>query len=227
MNSYIQKLIREQFSIDDIDFNDDTDIGADSNIFNKVAVDPNDVLYHKIIPLIRYRSCEGPTYEEICELNHVTSAIKVYDINDLRHAVLFYQAYYPNDSMNWIDVSEMTDMSTLFKYTLYNGDISRWDVHNVVDMESMFMSSVFDTDISEWDVSNVRKMDYMFAQSKFNKDISAWDIKNVKDMSFMFMLSEFNQDISEWDVSHVILYENIFYGCSTSEEHKPLKFRKH
>ena len=205
MNSYIQKLIREQFSIDDIDFNDDTDIGANSNIFNKVAVDPNDVLYHKIIPLIRYRSCEGPTYEEICELNHVTSAIKVYDINDLRHAVLFYQAYYPNDSMNWIDVSELTDMSTLFKYTLYNGD----------------------TDISEWDVSNVRKMDYMFAQSKFNKDISAWDIKNVKDMSFMFMLSEFNQDISEWDVSHVILYENIFYGCSTPEEHKPLKFRKH
>ena len=37
-----------------------------------------------------------------------------------------------------------------------NGDISNWDVSNVVDMSRMFRDSEFNGDISNWDVSNVR-----------------------------------------------------------------------
>jgi hypothetical protein len=33
-----------------------------------------------------------------------------------------------------MDTSEITDMSGLFMYIDFNGDISKWDVSNVTDM---------------------------------------------------------------------------------------------
>ena len=53
-------------------------------------------------------------------------------------------------------------------------------------MTSMFAYSKFNGDISKWDVSNVKDMYWMFNNSKFNGNISKWDVSNVKDMKDIF-----------------------------------------
>ena len=96
-----------------------------------------------------------------------------------------------------IDTSKITDMSCLFAgfFDCYDRDFSGielWDVSNVTDMSSMFENSSFNLDISSWDVSNVENMSSMFSESSFNQDISSWDVSNVTDMSSMFSRSDFN-----------------------------------
>ena len=107
-----------------------------------------------------------------------------------------------NDAdLNDIDTSEITDMSYMFTYSKFNGDISNWDVNNVKNMQEMFYNSKFSAkngDISKWDVSNVNNMKYMFCYSEFNVDISNWDVSNVKDMSFMFTNSPLEKNPPKW-----------------------------
>ena len=109
-------------------------------------------------------------------------------------------------------VSLVTNMNSAFlNKNWWSQDISSWDVSNVTDMSNMFRSCYFDRDISNWDVSSVTNMHDMFGYSWFNKDIGNWDVSSVTDMSNMFdMNSSFNQDIGSWDVSNVTTMQSMF-----------------
>ena len=249
MNMYIQRLIMEQFNIANMDLNN-TGKKHKSNIFNKQTIDPKKIYNYIINDAIDSYNrvadkCELEDWE-IAQMNNLISVVKpdanVYheegvldddSKSDFIKVIMYYSKYYPNESLNWLDVSDITDMSFAFSGDYlyvewvnnhFNGDISRWDVSNVKDMKCMFQCSDFNGDISNWDVSAVINMEKLFCSSEFNNDISRWDVHNVTDMSYMFCNSMFNGDISKWDVSKVRDNFDMFSNCFIKEEYKPIKF---
>jgi len=57
-------------------------------------------------------------------------------------------------------------MSNMFRWSDFNGDISRWDVSSVTDMSNMFNNSDFNSDISDWNIYKVVNMSNMFKNSE-------------------------------------------------------------
>ena len=130
---------------------------------------------------------------------------------------LFFGSKFIGDISKW-NVSNVTNMSQMFEMSQFNGDISQWDVSNVTDMSRMFANSQFNGDISRWNVSHVTNMYRMFADSQFNSDISDWDVSNVEDMSLMFEMSLFNGDISCWKTSRLKNMSRMFCGSKFTED---------
>ena len=116
------------------------------------------------------------------------------------------------DLSSW-DVSQVTDMSGMFSYSLFNGNISSWDVSQVTDMSGMFNGDTsFNQDLSEWNVSQVTGMSGMFEEAtSFNQPLNDWNVSQVTDMSYMFSdATSFNQPLSSWNVSQVASMNNMF-----------------
>jgi len=105
-------------------------------------------------------------------------------------------------------------MTSLFEYSSFNGDISKWDTSSVTHMSFLFLNSIFNQDISNWNTINVLRMDEMFCSSLFNGDLSRWDVSNVETMYETFKNCNFKKDISCWEVSKftdkTLLFEEDF-----------------
>ena len=100
-----------------------------------------------------------------------------------------------------------------FKHNIY--DLNFIDTSEITDMSKLFMSCDYNFDVSSWDVSNVRNMGYMFYHCKnFNCDLLNWDVSKVKNMNYMFNgCTNFNCDLSDWDISNMTRWKNTFGGC--------------
>ena len=210
-------------AIDDFDYND-----ASTNNVKSDIIDVNDVIKHRI-ELNKFNElCEKVSvfnitpneFYQICKLHnqygfkYTVKAGTDGNAEELSELIEYITKNIDTEvDLNWIDVTQITDMSYLFNKSQFNGDISEWDVSNVKDMAYMFDECAFDgsfSDISGWDVSKVEWFEGMFSYSPFNKpDICNWNVKNAHSTTGMFTDSVFCQDISNWnlplgcDVTHM------------------------
>lgn len=131
----------------------------------------------------------------------------------------------PDANLNIIDVSKITDMTSLFSSLeldknlhVRNIDISQWDVSHVKYFGYMFFGqNEFNCDLSKWDVSRAQYMGSMFSGcTSFNSDLSKWDMSKVKDIENMFNgCKKFNCDLSKWDMSSLKTSTCAFMDCDS------------
>ena len=148
----------------------------------------------------------------------VNLEISASDIPDLSNVIdmseMFRNTAVSQNINNW-DVSNVKNMSGLFRSaSLFNQPLNNWDMSNVTNISAMFSSATaFNQPLDNWDLSNVKSMSGTFAiASSFNQNINNWDVSNVIDMSSMFLESGFDQSLDAWDVSNVIDMTFMFRG---------------
>ena len=169
----IESGVRYALELDDEDYNNEEQVDFNKD---KIESKTNQEIFQERVQTAFDNKRFFPSVKDMISQFNITWKPK--DEQDLQDTIRAYCEYY-NDwtlDLNFMDVSDITDMSGLFEYSKFNGDISRWNVSNVTDMSYMFYGSKFNGDISNWDVSNVTNMYFMFYNSEFNGDISNWDV---------------------------------------------------
>jgi len=124
----------------------------------------------------------------------------------------------PGDDMNGWDVSEVTNMDSLFEdATVFDLPLNAWDVGKVTSMSNMFVNAdAFNQDLNSWNTAKVTTMDGLFyLADAFNGMVGAWDVSQVTNMGVMFGNTAFNQPLNAWDVAKVTAMSGMFYGAAS------------
>ena len=155
MNNYIKYLV-ESFDFNSVEK------------YNK-SINVVDTALQPIIQKINSR--EKLSQDDYDILTNCVGIYSVSNHDELKKLIGYFIKQFGNGcNLNWIDVSNVTDMNNIFFWSRFNGDISQWDVSNVVNMSSMFTGSKFNGDISQWDVSNVIDKGNIFARCPIKKE---------------------------------------------------------
>ena len=150
MNNYIKHIV-EAFDFGSVKKDNR------SKQLAKHAIDAANEYINKIVDKILIGI--KPSDNDIEFLYSYIGFYKVKNKTVLKNLIKKCKKILGNDcNLNWIDISNVTDMSYMFDKSNFNGDISKWDISNVTDMRYMFLHSKFNRDISNWDVSKVTTM---------------------------------------------------------------------
>ncbi len=150
----------------------------------------------------------------------------IYLVNSWGRTSFFYTEYLNEDvtivkcepnycyDLSKLDVSQITNMDSIFEHSNYNGNISNWDVSNVTSMFKMFaFNREFNSPLNNWNTSNVVCTENMFWNARaFDQNISSWNLENAVICNYMFDkaesfinkynsgedLSYYTDDIKEW-----------------------------
>ena len=118
------------------------------------------------------------------------------------------------------NMSNCTEMSTVFEYCDFNKPLNTWNTSNVTTMSQKFANAQnFDQDISSWNTSNVTTFFNMFRGTPFNQNISSWNTSSATDMGYMFMdTTHFNQPIGVWNTSSLSTAGSMFSNASAFDQ---------
>lgn len=127
----------------------------------------------------------------------------------------------PDADLNFIDTSEITDMSSLFiDLKPQNIKIDEWDTSKVTNMKSMFAycRKFNGIGLENWDLSSVEDIKSMFEYcSKFNSDLSTWKLPKITSLYLTFHKCSIftGSGIENWDVSNINDISYAFSGCKS------------
>jgi len=162
------------------------------------------------------------TFENTRAFNRPLNNWDVSNVTDMTS--MFASSAFNQPIDNWV-VENVTNMSQMFRSASFNQPIGTWNVSAVTNMARMFeRNSAFNQPLNNWTVDNVTDMSSMFdggsgTLSKFNQPLNLWNVSAVTNMSGMFSVTEFNQPIDNWDVSAVTDMNSMFQGWSTYYTH--------
>ena len=111
-----------------------------------------------------------------------------------------------------LDTSKITDMSNIFKNSLFDGDISNWDTSKVTSMERMFSNAIEFNQPLNFDISKVTNMESMFSfAEKFNLSDNSKEWFNLnRDIMIALNMSEREKDNLDSFYNNLeILYNNL------------------